>query len=179
MAIDKLRISLTERCSAVLHAHGITAESYGPAYDGESVGLDLYHCGEETAVPGRTKWSVFEEPVVLIPTGIKIDVPPGCVGFIKERGSITQTGLMVRGGVIDPGYTGEVFVNLINVGERDTTLPYGVKLPVQLIVVRCYNDFEVISSLEFLERTRDSNRQIGSVGSSNIEAPESVQEEEA
>jgi len=179
MAIDKLQISLTERGSAVLHAHGITAESYGPAYDGESVGLDLYHCGEEQVVPGRTKWSVFDEPAILIPTGIKINVPSGCVAFIKERGSIIQTGLTVRGGVIDPGYTGEVFVNLVNLGNRDTTLPYGVKLPVQLIVVRCYNDFEVISSLEFLERTGDSKRQMGSVGSSNRELPESARKEEA
>ena len=38
----KINLCLTESGAKVLHAHGINPESYGPAYDGESVGLDLY-----------------------------------------------------------------------------------------------------------------------------------------
>ena len=103
----------------------------------------------------------------MIPAGVRVAIPVGCVGLIKERGSIIQTGLTVRGGVIDPGYTGEVFINLVNIGDRDTTVPAGAKLPVQMIVVRCLSGFEVISSLEFLDETSESKRGTGMVGSSD------------
>ena len=165
MEIKKVEISLTERAAHILHQCGISPEDYAPAYGGESAGLDLYNCGEELVIPGRTKWSVFNEPAVLAPTGLKINIPSGFVGLVKERGSIARTGLIVRGGVIDPGFTGEVFVNIVNVGERDTQIPPGAKLPVQLVVVACPVRFEIINNLQFLEKTQDLQRQEGSVGS--------------
>jgi len=165
--IESVKLSLTDRGAAVLHAHGITPESYGTAYDGESAGLDLYNAGDDAQVMGRTKWSVLGEQPILLPTGVKIDVPAGCVGLIRGRGSIIHTGLVIRGGVIDPGYTGEIFVNLVNIGERDTNIPAGAKLPLQLVIVRCFTDFRVISNLEFLEETKGYKRQAGIVGSSD------------
>ena len=98
---------------------------------------------------------------------MKINIPAGCVALVKERGSITELGLLFRAGVIDPGYTDEIFVNLINVGEKDITIPAGVKLPVQLVVLPCYTNFNVITNLEYLEETANVKRQVGSLGSSN------------
>lgn len=167
MSSTEIKMSLTDACSQVLHAYGISQDSYGPAYNGESVGLDLYNCGPEITLRGRNKWVAYDEPAILVPTGVKIVLPPNTVGLIRERGSITKTGLIARAGVIDPGFTGEIFVNLVNIGERDTTLPTGVKLPVQLIVVPCITNFGVITNLEFLEQTKGSARQEGSIGSSN------------
>ena len=163
----KIKISLTEKAADVLHSQGITPEQYGPAYLGESVGLDLYNVGPEVSVYGRNKWIVFEEQKVLISTGVKISLPPQTVGIIKERGSITDYSLFARGGVIDPGYTGEIFVNLVNIGENDIKIQTGAKLPVQLIVVPCLNNYEVVSNLEFLEETKDSKRKEKSQGSTN------------
>ena len=57
----KINLCLTEAGSTVLHSHGINPETYGPAYDGESVGLDLYYCGEDTVLPGRNKWVAFDD----------------------------------------------------------------------------------------------------------------------
>jgi dUTP pyrophosphatase len=175
---EPIKLCLTEQGAKVLHAQGITPETYGTAYAGESAGLDLYNCGEEVTIPGRTKWSVFEEPAIMISTGIKISVPPGYVGLVKERGSILNTGLTIRGGVIDSGYTGEVFVNLVNVGNRDTIIPLGLKLPLQLVVVSCLREFEVISNLKFLDETSGSRRQAGQVGSSDVQ-PTATQTNEA
>lgn len=163
----KIKISLTETCSQLLHAHGISPDAYRPAYDGESVGLDLYNAGPEVTLPGRNKWVAYEEPKIFIPTGVKINLPLNTVALVKERGSITSTGLFVRAGVIDPGFTDEIFVNLVNLGERDTTIPTGVKLPVQLLVLPCYTDFSVVSTLEYLEDTKKAKRKQGSLGSSN------------
>ena len=116
---------------------------------------------------GRNKWVAFGERESLIPTGVRIKIPPGYVGIIKERGSIIKTGLTVRAGVLDPGFTGEVFVNLINVGERDTAVETGAKLPVQLIVVPCENKFNVVNYAQFLEDNVSSRRQEGQIGSSD------------
>jgi dUTPase len=167
MSDNKIKLSLTDACSQVLHAYGINPESYGPAFDGESVGLDLYNCGPELTLTGKNKWVAFDEPATLIPTGVKIALPPNTVALVKERGSVIKTGLFVRAGVIDPGYTGEIFVNLVNLGERDTLFPTGVRLPVQLIVVPCYTKFDVISNLEYLEVTKKSIRKEGAIGSSD------------
>ena len=164
--MNNIKLGITDACAQVLHAYGIKPETYGPAYDGESVGLDLYNCGQEITIHGRNKWVAFEEKCVLISTGVKIALPQNTVAIIKERGSVTNTGLFVRAGVIDPGYTGEIFVNLVNLGEKDTTVPLGVKLPVQLIVVPCYTNFSVVSSLEYLEETKNSKRMEGKIGSS-------------
>ena len=167
MEETKINISLTETGAEVLHSQGIDPENYRPAYDGESVGLDLYNAGPEIVLHGRNKWVAFEEPKCLVPTGLKISLPPNTVALIKERGSIASLGLIARAGVIDPGYTDEIFVNLVNVGERDTTIPAGVKLPVQLVVLPCLTNFNVISNLEFLTETKDAKRKTGSLGSSN------------
>ena len=44
---------------------------------------------------------------------------------------ITKTPLKVRAGVIDRGYTGEIFVNAVNVSQNEFTLQQHQKLPFQ------------------------------------------------
>ena len=163
--MEQIKITVSENAAHVLHAYGITPETYGPAYDGESVGLDLYNCGQEIVIPSLKKWHVENEPANLVPTGLRIAVPKGYVAFIKERSSIVKTPLTIRAGVIDPGYTGEVFVNFVNLGDKDITVPTGARLPAQIVVTKCMSSFKVIGNLQFLEETKDAVRKTGSVGS--------------
>jgi dUTP pyrophosphatase len=140
-------------------------KDYCPAYNGESVGLDLYNAGDEITIP-----SIIESksiPRTLIPTGLFIDVPLGYVALIQERGSITKTSLKVRAGVIDPGYTGEIFVNLVNLSNESKKINQGSKLPVQIVVVKCDNKFKVIEEEEYLRLTNEKLRKCGKVGSSD------------
>lgn len=174
--MKEIKISLTDKALQILPQLGIDPASYGPAYGGESVGLDLYNVGPEISIPGRNKWTAFEEPPLYIPTGIRVCLPHNTVGLIKDRGSITKTGLISRAGVIDPGYTGEIFVNLVNVGERPTNIPTGAKLPVQLIVLQCHQQFSTVDYSEYLKLTQKSQRADGSVGSSDTA---SIQQEES
>ena len=167
MATTKINISLTDVGANVLHAHGLDPNNYKPAYNGESVGLDLYNAGPDVVLHGRNKWVAFGEEKSMIPTGVRIALPLNTVALVKERGSIIGTGLLARAGVIDPGYTDEIFVNLVNLGERDTTIPAGAKLPVQLLILPCLTEFNVISKLEFLNETKDAKRKSGSLGSTN------------
>ena len=165
----KISLSLTEVAAKILHMHGLDAESYTPAYQGESAGLDLYNAGPEIKVLGRNKWVAFGEEPTLVPTGIKVALPPSTVGLIKGRGSIVKTGLFIRAGVIDPGYTGEVFVNFVNLGDNDLVFPVGCKLPAQLVVLPCFTNFDVVSSIEYLKMTQGASRKTGELGSSDAQ----------
>jgi len=167
-------ILILDSLKSVLESKNIDVKDYTPAYNGESAGLDLYNCGKTiNVVPGSyrnaTLISHYEKHKfkTLIPTGIKIDVPVGYVALIQERGSITKTSLKVRAGVIDAGYTGEVFVNCVNIGNEDYVVKEGSKLPFQIVVIKCDNQFNIVSEEEYLSLTVDAKRQDGSVGSSD------------
>ncbi len=163
----KAKICLTETAINILKKQNINAESYGTAYSGESAGLDLYNAGPPVSIPSNSSWTKQGEKPVLIPTGVKVIIPNGYVGMILERGSIVGTGLSVRAGVIDPGFTGEIFVSFLNVGERDTIIETGAKMPAQLLVVPCAFAFEVISSEDYSRQTKFANRRDNMLGSTN------------
>lgn len=168
------KILVTEKLKEVLFNNNIDVKDYAPAYNGESAGLDLYNCGENYTITPSTYRNVTLENQydkkkfkALIPTGIKISIPKGYVALIQERGSITKTPLKIRAGVIDCGYTDEVFVNCINTGTKEYMLESGAKLPFQIVVVKCDNQFDIVSEQEYLEITEYSKRKSGSIGSSD------------
>lgn len=166
-----MNIYLSDRLKDVLTMNGISPENYRPAY--ESVGLDLYYCGYESlcsfdrglAFQNTYTW----EKLTLLPTGLHVVIPPGWVGLVMERGSITKTSLIHRSGVIDPGYSGEVFVNLeVLPLKRTEEIKPGQKLPVQLICIPVDNQFTQITLEEFNLQHAGSLRREGKVGSSDI-----------
>lgn len=164
-----VKISINDKLKSVLAANSINVKDYVPAYNGESAGLDLYNTGENIYVMPAGAQYISRAPdlKILVPTGLRVSMPKGYVGLIQERGSIIKTPLKVRAGVIDSGYTGEVFVNCINVTKNEFNIGKGSKLPFQLVVVKCDNEFEVISEEEYLNLSRDTTRKGGKIGSSD------------
>ena len=160
-----VNICLMESLRFALQVNNINVKDYIPAYNGESAGLDLFNAGDHVTILPQSVLPKNNKQ--LIGTGLKLQVPKGYVALVQERGSITKTPLKVRAGVIDSGYTGEVFVNLINTGSEEYTLDSNIKLPVQIVVVKCDNEFEVVSEEEYLNLSRDSSRKEGKVGSSD------------
>ena len=69
-----------------------------------------------------------------IPTGIRVAIPQGHVGIIKDRSSMGAKGIAVRGGVIDPGYTGEIMVLLQNNSPRSHVIQQGDRIAQLLIM---------------------------------------------
>ena len=160
-----VNICLMESLRFTLEVNNINVKDYTPAYNGESAGLDLFNAGDQVTILPQTV--VPKNSKLLIGTGLKLSVPKGYVALVQERGSITKTPLKVRAGVIDSGYTGEVFVNLINTGSEEYTLDSNIKLPVQIVVVKCDNNFKVVDEKEYLNLSRNSLRKDGKVGSSD------------
>ena len=160
-----INICLKENLKNALNENEINVKDYLPAYNGESAGLDLFNAGNTIAImPESNK---IDNSKTLISTGLCIAVPKGWVALIRERGSITKTPLKLRAGVIDSGYTGEIFVNLVNLGQNEFRINKSEKLPVQLVIVKCDNEFNSVSQEEYEILTNKSKRKIGMIGSSD------------
>jgi len=160
-----INIHLNENLKFALKTNNIDVKDYVPAYNGESAGLDLFNAGDKVTLLPQTV--LPKNSKILIGTGLHLAVPKGWVALVQERGSITKTPLKVRAGVIDSGYTGEVFVNLINTSNEEYKIDRNQKLPVQIVVVKCDNEFNIVSEEEYLDITQSSQRQAGKVGSSD------------
>ena len=87
-------------------------------------GMDFFYCPPENDVkiiePGAT---------TLLETGVKVEVPPGCMLQIMNKSGIASKKQLVTGAcVVDEGYDGEIFVNLQNVGVGVQYIEPGQKI---------------------------------------------------
>ena len=94
-------------------------------------GLDLFFCPVEGAAvriePGRT---------ALLDTGVKMEVPSNCMLQVMNKSGIASKSHLITGAcVVDEGYTGEIFVNLHNIGREVQYIEPGQKI-AQAIFVR-------------------------------------------
>jgi len=102
----------------------------------------------------------------LFDTGIKVSVELGHYIEIVPRSSISKTGYILANstGIIDPGYTGNLFVALTKI---DPSMP-DIELPFrgcQLIIRRqVHGQFEVMESIDSLVETGRSAGGFGSTG---------------
>lgn len=83
-------------------------------------GWDLFTSEECIIEPGQT---------VDVHTNIRIDMPPYLFARIVGRSStLRKHHLMVNEGIIDNGYTGELFVCVHNLGDKPFTVEKGMRL---------------------------------------------------
>lgn len=111
---------------------------------------------------------------VLIKTGLKINVPEGYVLKVENKSSVaSEKKLMVGACVIDSSYTGEVIIDLHNVGKTEnprcvSTLCAGDKI-AQLVLYKIetpeINEVETVGELFKDKMTSRGNGGFGSTGS--------------
>lgn len=87
-------------------------------------GMDFFFAPSE-GVAARVKPSQS----VLLETGIKMEVPPGCMLQIMNKSGVASKRQLITGAcVVDEGYNGEIFVNLQNIGEDIQYIEPGQKI---------------------------------------------------
>jgi dUTP pyrophosphatase len=117
--VIELRIERTEEAKKL----NLALPSY--QHEGDA-GLDL-RSAKQCVIKKGTRETV--------PTGIKIAVPLGYFGLIKDRsGLASKYGIHTLAGVVDSGYRGEVAVVLQNLGKEDFTVDIGIRIAQLLIV---------------------------------------------
>lgn len=121
----------------------------------EAAGADLYACleSEVTIEPGEIFW---------VPTGIALEVPKGCGGFVFARSSLgAKRGLAPANkvGVIDSDYRGEIRVVLLNHSKQPQTIAPGERIAQFVIMPVVQAAFEEVTELS------DTDRGIGGFGS--------------
>lgn len=83
-------------------------------------GWDLFVSEDCVIEPGETK---------DVHTGIRIEMPPFLYARITGRSSsLRKHGLLVNEGIIDNGYTGEMFVCIHNMGKEPFHVKRGMRL---------------------------------------------------
>lgn len=115
-------------------------------------GLDLFS-REEVVIPARGS--------VIIDTGVHVEIPECCAGFLKSKSGLNMKHKITSEGVIDTGYTGSIIVQLYNHGDEPYLVHRGDKI-TQLVLIPI-----VLSTLEFvdeLDSTERGDKGIGSTG---------------
>jgi dUTP pyrophosphatase len=118
------------------------------AYSGDA-GFDLYSCEYILIEEGKRH---------LIPIGIQTEFPEGYVCLIRDRSSTPETHICVAG-VIDSGYRGDWFVQVI--GRKKCLIKPGDKI-AQFLILPVFT-----GNLVQVENLSSSERGAKNLGSSN------------
>ena len=126
-------------------------------------GMDMFYCsnGDPMAKLYQTKdfW-IPKGTSRVLPTGLKVEVPEGYMLEIKNKSGIaSKKQLLVGACVIDPGYDGEIYVNLHNVGDGTQVIRPGEKIAQAVLVPVVHCDVE-----EIFEDTLNKKSDRGSGG---------------
>lgn len=110
------------------HAAGLPLPAYQSAL---AAGLDLL-----AAVPADAPVTIAPGDRAMIPTGLRIALPPGTEGQIRPRSGLAMRhGITVLNtpGTIDADYRGEIQVLLVNLGREPFTVERGMRI-AQLVI---------------------------------------------
>ena len=141
-----------------------------------SAGLDFY-------VPAGIRLCMLPGDDVLIPSGIKVEVPHGYALIAHNRSSMATstramkyTGLkgnpnstrgcvVVGACVVDEDYQGEIYIHLINVGRCAETIIAGMKVVQLVLTPVSYEGVEVVDEEELFNQATERGK--GGFGSTN------------
>lgn len=141
-----------------------------------SAGLDFY-------VPAGMKLSMLPGDDVLIPSGIKVEVPHGYALIAHNRSSMATStralkyaglkvnpnstrGCVVVGAcVVDEDYQGEIYIHLINVGRCVEVIHPGMKVAQLVLTPVSYEGVEVVDEEELFNQATERGK--GGFGSTN------------
>ena len=126
-------------------------------------GLDVFYCPSDEV----EELTIKSGQSVVVETGLKFGVPHGFMLEVKNRSSVaSKKQLLVGACVIDPGYNGELFVNLHNVGKQDRVIRKGDKIAqVIMIPIIHFRARKIMTDTLYRSNICISNRDTGGFGS--------------
>lgn len=143
----------------------------------KSAGIDFF-------VPNDAKHiKLFPQTDILIPSGIKADIPKGFMLMAAEKSGVVTSidavknanrapkpgafdSIVILGAkIVDEDYQGEIHIHLINVGHRPVYIRPGTKIAQFILVPVSYEGLEeVLESELFTSTTSRGEGGFGSTG---------------
>jgi dUTP pyrophosphatase len=125
-------------------------------------GLDVFFHS-----PDGNPVSIDPRTCKLLGTGVKFEIPHGYMLQVCNRSGIaSKRSLVVGAHIIDSGYSGEVMINLHNIGEKPQVVNHGDKI-AQLVMLPIHVPrlAEVSEEQLYIDPVTVSNRKDGAFGS--------------
>ena len=126
-------------------------------------GLDVFYCPSDN----RDSIRIESGESLILETGLKFGVPHGFMLEVKNRSSVAAKRQLIVGAcVIDPGYNGELFVNLHNLGHHPQMIENGQKIAqVVMVPVIHFRARKIMTDTLYDSDICISNRGAGGFGS--------------
>jgi len=126
----------------------------------QSAGIDLF-------IPNDfTKYSLKPNCSILIPAGIKVNVPTGHALIVFNKSGIAaKKNVIVGACVIDEDYQGEIHIDLKNIGNNVIELNPGDKITQLICLPINYVDVEEVTTESELYEGLVTSRGEGGFGS--------------
>jgi len=99
--------------------------------------------------------------VTVIRTGLELEMPETFGAIIEDRSGLSTKGLCTLGGVVDPGYRGEIRVVMAHLGSEPISLRTGDRIAQMRIVRRIEASFVEVRELSPSSR---NDKGFGSTG---------------
>ena len=115
-------------------------------------GMDLFYCSNNDKKLYETEdFHIPPKASRLLSTGIKVEIPYGYMLEVKNKSGIAYKRQLIVGAcVIDPGYNGEVYINLHNIGSKTQVIKSGDKIAQAVLIPIVHCKVEEVETDKFL-----------------------------
>ena len=143
----------------IVKVHYINSSKISHHKDGDAA-IDLRASGEwavnlddEMKEIKSEKYEIMPGERILIKTGVKIEIPKGYWGNIRDRSGLAlKHGLHVLAGVIDENYRGEIGVVMLNLGKKSYVIEKDER--IAQMIISPYEKVELIEDEELTQTVR-------------------------
>ena len=146
-----------------------TREVKTPCREGLNAGFDFYVPSDIECDDVLNGFYINAGENCNIPSGIKVRLPKNhCLIAFNKSGIASKHNLIVGACVVDENYTGEIHLNIINVGKDPVLVERGQKLVQFVLIKQIYHEICLHQGEESLYEGLDTrergNKGFGSTG---------------
>ena len=144
---------------------------------GKAAGIDFF-------VPNNFSAIIDPHSDLLIPSGIKIEIPEGYMLMGADKSGVVTTGIacakagrqpkedafgspvIVGAKIVDEDYQGEIHLHLINLGNSTVHIKPGMKIAQFILIPVSYEGLEEVPEAKLFSRSSERGKgALGSTGS--------------
>tara|TARA_Y100001963_G_scaffold30322_1_gene41468 strand:- start:3240 stop:3701 length:462 start_codon:yes stop_codon:yes gene_type:complete len=129
-----------------------------PIREGRNAGFDFFVPNDIDCDPVLNGYMINPGDSCNIASGIRVRLPKNyCLVAFNKSGIASKHNLIVGACLVDENYTGEIHLNLINVGKQPVLITAGMKLAQFVLIKQSYHEICLHQTEETLYKGFDIN----------------------